>query len=359
MKANTTVLISIFSALFMATSVRGQLPYDADSVMKCKMPGVVAYTFDDGPAEYNDQLLAILARKNVKVSFFVLGQRLKEFPQQAKKIYDAGHVLASHTYSHNSLDETLKLNPSNGRQLIEKEMKDTSDLLFAQVGVRPNYMRPPKGECGNSICRQTMAELNYVVTHWNVDTNDWRYANKPNPAMGAMEEITDKIINKSDPTKDSFILLQHELLPWSVNTLTERLIDEVSKKGYRFVTIDECLGTPAYVGGTAPPPTTNPVPPTTNPTTPAPGTGNPAPGTGNPAPGTGNPAPGTGNPAPGTGNPAPGTGNTAPGTPSGNTPVPSGASTGPEPEKTQSAASIQQIGTWAMGAAALASYLLL
>ncbi|KAG0259892.1 hypothetical protein DFQ27_003822 [Actinomortierella ambigua] len=350
MKANTTVLISILSALFMANSARGQVPYASDSIMKCKMPGVVAYTFDDGPAEFNDQLLAILARKNVKASFFVLGERLNEFPQQAKKIYDAGHVLASHTYSHKVLDPLFKQDEIKTRQLAEKEMKDTSDLLFTQAGVRPNYMRPPQGECGHPACRQVMAEQKYVVTHWNVDTNDWRYEamgknDKANATKNAMEEITDKIINKSDPTKDSFIILQHELLDWSVNMLTERLIDEVGKKGYRFVTIDECLGTAAYVGGTAPPPTTNPVPPTTNPTTPAPGTGNPAPGTGNPAPGTGNPAPGTGN--------------TAPGTPSGNIAVPSGASTGPEPEKTQSGASIQQIGAWAMGAAALASYLLL
>jgi len=60
------------SALFMATLASAAAPNDPNKIDTCVMPGVVAYTFDDGPGAYNDQLLAILAKKNVKATFFVL-----------------------------------------------------------------------------------------------------------------------------------------------------------------------------------------------------------------------------------------------------------------------------------------------
>ena len=47
-------------------------PNDPNKIDTCVMPGVVAYTFDDGPGPFNDQLLATLAKKNVKATFFVL-----------------------------------------------------------------------------------------------------------------------------------------------------------------------------------------------------------------------------------------------------------------------------------------------
>jgi peptidoglycan/xylan/chitin deacetylase (PgdA/CDA1 family) len=67
----TTLLVS--SALFLATMTTAQVPaFEAARVSKCRMPGVVAYTFDDGPYIYNDQLLAILKKKNVTATFFLV-----------------------------------------------------------------------------------------------------------------------------------------------------------------------------------------------------------------------------------------------------------------------------------------------
>lgn len=60
------------SALFLATAASAAAPNDPNKIDTCVMPGVVAYTFDDGPGIYNDQLLATLAKKDVKATFFVL-----------------------------------------------------------------------------------------------------------------------------------------------------------------------------------------------------------------------------------------------------------------------------------------------
>ncbi|KAF9584187.1 hypothetical protein BGW38_007286 [Lunasporangiospora selenospora] len=159
-----------------------------------------------------------------------------------KKIYDAGHQLASHTYSHSNMDRMTVAQ-------MQKEIRDTDALLLKYAGVRPRYMRAPEGRCGEP-CTKAMNDMGLIVSHWNVDTNDWRFAHQdPKRATrNSMVEINDVIIKGSDPKKDSFILLQHELLKFSVELLVDRVIDAILKKGYRFVTMEECIGRPAYIG---------------------------------------------------------------------------------------------------------------
>ncbi|KAF9941903.1 hypothetical protein BGZ67_003733 [Mortierella alpina] len=239
------------SAIFLASLVAAQVP---GSVEKCITPGVVAYTFDDGPAVYNDQLLAILKKKNVKATFFVLGEMIALNAQQAgalKKILADGHQLASHTYTHGDLSTMTVAQ-------MQSEMSRTSDIMFTHSSVRPRYMRAPYGSCGEP-CLKVMADLGLVVSYWNVDTNDWQYKNETDPlafTTKAMAEVNSKIVTNSDPKQDSFIVLQHELEKFSVEHLTDTVIDAVLKAGYRFVTMEECIGTPAYLPGSIVPTTT-------------------------------------------------------------------------------------------------------
>ncbi|KAF9571868.1 hypothetical protein EC968_010596 [Mortierella alpina] len=232
------------SAIFLASLVTAQVP---GQVEKCVTPGVVAYTFDDGPAEYNDQLLAVLKKKNVKATFFVLGQMVALNTQQAgalKKILADGHQLASHTYTHGDLSTMTVAQ-------MQSEISRTSDIIFTHSSVRPRYMRAPYGSC-TEACLKVMADLGLVVSYWNVDTNDWQHKNETDPLVAtskSMAEINSKIVTNSDPKRDSFIVLQHELEKFSVEHLADTVIDAVLKAGYRFVTMDECIGIPAYLPG--------------------------------------------------------------------------------------------------------------
>ncbi|KAG0210127.1 hypothetical protein BGX28_009668 [Mortierella sp. GBA30] len=211
------------------------------------MPGVVAYTFDDGPGMYNDKLLGILKAKNVTTTFFVLGQMIAQNEQQAgalKKILEHGHQLASHTYTHSNLDLMTE-------DEMKKEMSSTSNIMFQHSGVRPRYMRAPEGRCAEK-CTKVMTDLGLVISHWNVDTNDWRHKGESDPNVAAeksMVEINEVLVRDSDPKTDSFILLQHEIHKFSVDVLADRVIDAVLKKGYRFVTMEECIGEPPYLDG--------------------------------------------------------------------------------------------------------------
>ncbi|KAI9234166.1 MAG: hypothetical protein BYD32DRAFT_398405 [Podila humilis] len=235
------------SALFLASVAVAAAPDDPNKIDTCIKPGVVAWTIDDGPGMFNDQLLAIMAKKNVTATFFVLGTMIDQNAAQAgalKKILAGGHQLASHTYSHGNLDNMTV-------DEMKKEMSTTSDAMFKHSGVRPRYMRAPEGRCG-PLCTKVMTELGLVISHWNVDTNDWRFMNEKDPLKAtesSMTEITKVILNESDPAKDSFILLQHEIHKFSVEHLADRVIDSILKKGYRFVSMEECIGEKPYLEG--------------------------------------------------------------------------------------------------------------
>ncbi|KAG0078336.1 hypothetical protein BGZ93_004536 [Podila epicladia] len=262
MKIPTTIIT--ISALFMASMVSAVMPNDPAKIDTCNAPGTLALTFDDGPGIYNDQLLAILAKKNVKATFFMIGENIVATPALSatlKKILAGGHQLASHTYTHSNLDLMTE-------EQMKSEISRTSDAMFTHAGVRPAYMRAPEGRCAE-LCTKVMTELGLVISHWNVDTNDWRHkAQAPQTAADlSMVDINEVIVKNSNPATDSFILLQHEIHKFSVELLAERVIDAILAKGYKFVTMEECVGKPAYLSGSVVPPV---VPPTTGPTTGAP-----------------------------------------------------------------------------------------
>lgn len=174
-------------------------------------------------------------------------------PAQAaslKKMLQGGHQLASHTYSHGNLDKMTSAQ-------MEQEMTSTSDLMFKHAEVRPRYMRAPEGSCAEA-CTKFMTDKGLIISHWNVDTNDWRHTSEdPQVATEkSMKEINDVIINNSDPKTDSFILLQHEIHKFSVDFLADKVMDAILKKGYRFVTMEECVGEKAYMEGSILPSTT-------------------------------------------------------------------------------------------------------
>ncbi|KAG0373992.1 chitin deacetylase [Mortierella sp. AD032] len=238
-------LLSV-AALFLAGSVSAVMPpAKPGKIGSCVKPGMVALTFDDGPGPYNDQLLALLKRRNVPATFFILGSKAVENPAQTlalKKIVDGGHQLASHTWDHPDLNDALS------EDAMKKQMLDTDDIIFKNTELHVAYMRPPQGVC-DAVCTKVMTNLGLVISDWNVDTNDWRHVNLTAPAAMelSMANVTAFINNESNPATDSYVVLQHETAKFSVDSLTDKVIDAVLAKNFTFVTMADCVGTkPAY-----------------------------------------------------------------------------------------------------------------
>ncbi|KAK9745096.1 chitin deacetylase [Basidiobolus ranarum] len=86
-----------------------------------------ALTFDDGPSDKTAELLDILGASNVKATFLMLGSNVIKYPAVVKRAYEAGHQIASHTWSHPRL-------MSLSNEQIIAEVKSTEEAIFNITG---------------------------------------------------------------------------------------------------------------------------------------------------------------------------------------------------------------------------------
>ncbi len=104
-------------------------------------PRHAALTYDDGiHSENTPKLLEILRRKGVTATFFILGNSLYDHHnrQILKKMYRAGHNIASHGYDHTPLTYM-------GPDGVKEQLEQTSSLMNDIIGIRPRFVRAPEG----------------------------------------------------------------------------------------------------------------------------------------------------------------------------------------------------------------------
>lgn len=179
----------------------------------------IAITFDDGPHPYyTQQLLDGLKERDVKATFFVMGKHVEQYPELIERMYEEGHLIGNHTYSH------IQLNKSNG-EAFKEELVKTNELIEKVTGQEVQYVRPPYG----SWDKKFEKELNMFPVLWTVDPLDWSSRN-----VGC---ITEKIVKK---TGENDIILMHDYYDTSV-TAALKAIDELLEEGYTFVTVEEIL----------------------------------------------------------------------------------------------------------------------
>lgn len=208
-------------------------------ITTCRNPGQVALTYDDGPYQYTSSLLDILDRLNVTATFFLVGSnwgRLMtegEWPSVVRRMHAAGHHLASHTWDHPDLN-TLD---SAARTL---QMRRNDDAFRAVLGFAPRYMRPPFLSCDAS-CVADLTALGYHVVNTDLDTQDWRH-NTPE-TIQVSKRIFDDLLGW-EPRAAGRIVLAHDTHSTTVYSLTEHMVSTLRKRGFKTVTVGECLGDP-------------------------------------------------------------------------------------------------------------------
>jgi peptidoglycan/xylan/chitin deacetylase (PgdA/CDA1 family) len=207
-------------------------------ITSCVNNGDIALTFDDGPYIYTPSLLDLLARYNVKATFFVVGSngngdidKVTQWSSIVKRTYDEGHQIASHTWDHADLT-TLS---STARR---EEMYKTEEALVNILGVFPTYMRPPYLAL-DAASGADMADLGYHVISTNLDTKD--YANDSPDLIGNSQRTFDQY-TASDPSSVGYIVLNHDVHQQTVSTLAEYEIQRLTSRGYKPVTVGQCLG---------------------------------------------------------------------------------------------------------------------
>lgn len=205
------------------------------NIAACTVPGTIAITFDDGPFIYTSALLDLLDRYGAKVTFFVNGDnfgKIREapYPDMLWRMVHAGHQIGSHTWNHADLNAIS----SDDRR---SQMASIEQLTAEMFGAIPTYMRPPYGNC-NAACLADLSALGYHVIGWNVDTLD--YNNQSPSLIQNSKNIFNNAVANGGGGK--YISLEHDVHQYTVTSFAEYAIQNAQAKGYRVVTVGECLG---------------------------------------------------------------------------------------------------------------------
>ncbi|MFG1262839.1 MULTISPECIES: polysaccharide deacetylase family protein [Xanthobacter] len=183
----------------------------------------IAMTFDDGPnPETTPRLLQILRERNIKVTFFVLGNMVAKHPEVLKMIADEGHEIGSHSWSHPQLTRI-------SQAAVDKELGNTSEAIFQVTGKRPIYLRPPYGSMKPSLRSYIEDKYGLTIVNWSVDPNDWKNRNS--------QAVHDAIMAQVKP---GAIVLSHDIYATTVDAMP-RILDELAAKGYKFATLSQMV----------------------------------------------------------------------------------------------------------------------
>lgn len=196
----------------------------------------IALSFDDGPNEpYTSQILDILQRYDVKATFFVVGANVERYPEVARRIAAEGHIVGNHSYSHRW---QAALADPNYTDFIKAQK-----VLWEVVGVKPALFRTPYG-FHTPWQMQKVRNSKITVVAWSVSAND--------PQQPPSEVIARRIIDK---TRSGGIILLHDGEETRLGADRSRtvaalpvILEELSDRGYTFVTVPELLGKTAYLG---------------------------------------------------------------------------------------------------------------
>jgi peptidoglycan/xylan/chitin deacetylase (PgdA/CDA1 family) len=186
----------------------------------------LALTYDDGPNDpYTGHLLDVLARHDVKATFFMMGKYVEERPKIAQQVFAAGHVVGNHSYSHPNL---IFVGAAELRSQIARTQKALED---AGCGT-PKLFRPPFGG-RNPSTFGIVRKLGLTPIMWRVTCYDWSATSPDSIVKKAVSQI-----------KGGDVILLHDGGHLALGTdrshtvkATDEIIRRYKGEGYEFVTV--------------------------------------------------------------------------------------------------------------------------
>ncbi|GAB3047630.1 hypothetical protein GCM10027053_01890 [Intrasporangium mesophilum] len=179
----------------------------------------VALTFDDGPGRHTARLLDVLAAREVRVTFFLVGREVAARPDLARAQVAAGHVIGNHSFTHPDL---TALGPGE----LADEIDRTSDAIAAATGSRPTLARPPFGATNPTVAG-LLADRGLAQVLWDLDTEDWKGQDARTTTRTALEGA-----------RDGAVVLMHDTQETTVDAVPG-IIDGLRERGFAFVTVPD------------------------------------------------------------------------------------------------------------------------
>lgn len=193
----------------------------------------LALTFDDGPNDpHTLRLLDVLAKHEVKATFFMIGRFVAERPEIARAVAQAGHAIGNHTYTHPNLFFV------SGSHLA-RELDECEKALADAVGEHARLFRPPWGFRRPATLRAA-ARRGLATVMWSVSAQDWKLK-----TAEAIEQVAAAQITGGE------VILLHDGRHWQMGAdcaasigAAERLVARYSGEDYSFVTVPEMMSDP-------------------------------------------------------------------------------------------------------------------
>ncbi|MEG4576245.1 polysaccharide deacetylase family protein [Microcoleus sp. N3A4] len=198
---------------------RSQIVYKA-SISNSK---VIALTFDDGPSPETLKILEVLQKHQAVATFFCLGANLREYPEIAKRVVQAGNAIGNHTWHHYYQNVNEKT--------ASNEIDYTGVHIYRSTGAKSFLFRPPGGRLNNGLAAYAQKK-NYVVVIWSIDPKDFLQP----PAAAIAHTVLSQ-------ASTGAIVLLHDgggNRQQTVEALSA-IIPKLKQQGYRFVTVPQLL----------------------------------------------------------------------------------------------------------------------
>ncbi|TLD27341.1 hypothetical protein PspLS_05125 [Pyricularia sp. CBS 133598] len=203
----------------------------------CVNPGQIAFTFEDGPSPYTPSIVNTMLQYSLKASFFMAsdyrggGLAQPVYQDLARFMYDQGHLLGSHSYSHDDLRSFTE-------EEVRADLLEMEDTFVEVLGVVPTYFRPPFTECDVGDCLVNIRPLGYHIVDFNFDSYDNDEFADPADLVTFFRDT----LENADVAVASYIVRLHDNEEATANGLFEDFITIALNRGFEVVTVGQCLG---------------------------------------------------------------------------------------------------------------------
>lgn len=189
----------------------------------------VALTFDAAWGNEDTQkILDILKEYNVHVTFFMTGGWVSSYPDDVKKIQEAGHDLGNHSENHKNMSQLSDTE-------CQQELMEVHNRVLELTGVNMNLFRPPYGDYDNEVI-QTAKACGYSTIQWDVDSLDWK-------DYGVDQTIRTVLQHKS--LQNGSIILMHNGAKYTAQALP-KIIEGLQEQGYQIVPLSQLIYRDSY-----------------------------------------------------------------------------------------------------------------
>jgi peptidoglycan/xylan/chitin deacetylase (PgdA/CDA1 family) len=196
---------------------------------------VIVLSFDDGPGKFTIPILELLKKHNITATFFMEGSQVEDYPAIAKQVFDAGHEIGNHTYTH--FDFHAKKNATPERLVHELEQTESSlQRALHDPNFHTKLVRMPYGYFNHTWLLPTLKEHGYALVHWDFGT-DWILKK-------SADEMTKEYLANAQPGE---VFLFHDGGRRREKTLqaVTTVIETLEREGYTFIPARDLFKDPA------------------------------------------------------------------------------------------------------------------